>query len=1178
METDTISPAIADSAATELPSATGVQVSSYVNDHDVDDVVDLSSSPPATQHAATSSRAALTPTAPPPPQPPVLLSSICISVADDRLDSTLPYHPALITRLVRCIVITSDSKALRPMLRLLSTCARYKLGRRAVLGLLVAVLIRDAKGLRATVASMATHKSSPYPSTPNASMFATTSFNSDSEARDLCFLLGHIEAPISTAVLRRIVFALQYTIKKTDKLSWLEIMQRVEPHDVTVSVGSTRSRESDGEMRSAKRSKMDDGHAAHIPAALDKEPSPPAGPQWMFGQLTALLGSLAQARGPGGGAGSFDSVLALIEELASPLCKLSPSDVRYLLERQGQNENTARTQAKTRRYSTDGGILPLSPIAMETSTDEAVLSPPNAAPGSPGDISKIVMATNRTKEAVTEMLSQTGGDVTSTIMGLMTNAASSESTVASEAAVPVTVYVKSERASSLSDVATAPDSSIEAAPVFRVARPLWAPEPQSTDRLPTVPSWMMPARRSSPSFMHSASSQAASASSGRSTYHHNVHTGSAPEEIASYFKTHRASVLLPFPVLADEEAAVLAIMASHEDSGQSQRRKISRILKTVSLADSNWRLLLSHLASSAAQLAAAARLEIHSLHAMLQDVVTQAGDALFAMSQPALATPSSISELRLLHVLRLMTTLRGADSVSGRESDSSDARVVTMYIQQINFGDLWDLLSDCLDLVRGLEGIVDEVEDEDDLSDANANSANPASPTAKGTTLSSLTMRFVPLVECYLSVSGLLLQAQSPSNDSDLKSLSTLITASTPTAPGDNISSSQSTRPALLPLPGARFRTKSSTAILSDPNPQDLQALRLYRFAQRNHVLINMILKNNISLLESSFAPLITLLRCRCLLHFDVKRGYFKMKLKRMRLSVQRHLGALRISVRRRDVFQDSFEQLRYKSTEEMRRRLSITFVGEEGLDAGGLTREWYTVLAREVFNPNYGLFIGAGDTVTFQPNPSSGLVNPDWHLSYFKFVGRVIGKAICDGHLLDAHFTRSFYKHILGLPVTSLDLEAIEPDYYKTLKMILDVPLDDLGLDLTFTAESNDFGEVKVVDLVPGGAEIAVTDSNKTEYVRLTSHHRMTSAIKMQVRGHLLYFFFYFSVGLAFPSCTPRHHEPKFDSRSHHHRYCRPSFRPAERTKTRRPCFLCFLPAFLPSCLPSRRHYDEKI
>ena len=72
-----------------------------------------------------------------------------------------------------------------------------------------------------------------------------------------------------------------------------------------------------------------------------------------------------------------------------------------------------------------------------------------------------------------------------------------------------------------------------------------------------------------------------------------------------------------------------------------------------------------------------------------------------------------------------------------------------------------------------------------------------------------------------------------------------------------------------------------------------------------------------------------------------------------------------------------------------------------------------YSVLAREIFNAGYVLFITTGDGVTFQPNPNS-YVNPD-HLSYFKFIGRIIGKAICDGHLMDAHFTRSFYKHILG-------------------------------------------------------------------------------------------------------------------------------------------------------------------
>ena len=62
-------------------------------------------------------------------------------------------------------------------------------------------------------------------------------------------------------------------------------------------------------------------------------------------------------------------------------------------------------------------------------------------------------------------------------------------------------------------------------------------------------------------------------------------------------------------------------------------------------------------------------------------------------------------------------------------------------------------------------------------------------------------------------------------------------------------------------------------------------------------------------------------------------------------------------------------------------------------------------VLSREIFNPNYALFTAAADGATFQPNPLS-MINMN-HLDYFKFVGRVIGKAICDGQLMDAHFTR---------------------------------------------------------------------------------------------------------------------------------------------------------------------------
>ena len=79
--------------------------------------------------------------------------------------------------------------------------------------------------------------------------------------------------------------------------------------------------------------------------------------------------------------------------------------------------------------------------------------------------------------------------------------------------------------------------------------------------------------------------------------------------------------------------------------------------------------------------------------------------------------------------------------------------------------------------------------------------------------------------------------------------------------------------------------------------------------------------------------------------------------------------------------------------------------------------REWYVIISREIFNPNYALFkTSSGDRVTYTINDFSH-INSN-HLCYFKFVGRVIAKAIYDNKLLECYFTRSFYKHILAKAV----------------------------------------------------------------------------------------------------------------------------------------------------------------
>ena len=77
------------------------------------------------------------------------------------------------------------------------------------------------------------------------------------------------------------------------------------------------------------------------------------------------------------------------------------------------------------------------------------------------------------------------------------------------------------------------------------------------------------------------------------------------------------------------------------------------------------------------------------------------------------------------------------------------------------------------------------------------------------------------------------------------------------------------------------------------------------------------------------------------------------------------------------------------RSTQDVKVRLNVQFQGEKGIDAGGLTREWYQLLSRVIFDQGALLFTTVGSNGTFQPNPNS--VYQTEHLSYFKFVGRVV-------------------------------------------------------------------------------------------------------------------------------------------------------------------------------------------
>ncbi|KAI7874368.1 HECT-domain-containing protein [Lichtheimia hyalospora FSU 10163] len=210
--------------------------------------------------------------------------------------------------------------------------------------------------------------------------------------------------------------------------------------------------------------------------------------------------------------------------------------------------------------------------------------------------------------------------------------------------------------------------------------------------------------------------------------------------------------------------------------------------------------------------------------------------------------------------------------------------------------------------------------------------------------------------------------------------------------------------------------------------------------------------------------------------------------------------GQCHIKVRREHIFEDAYAEIMRQAPADLRKRLMIKFDGEDGLDYGGLSREFFFLLSHEMFNPFYCLFeYSAHDNYTLQINPHSG-INPE-HLNYFRFIGRVVGLAIFHRRFLDAFFIVSFYKMILNKKVTVADMESVDAEFYRSLQWILDNDITDI-LELTFSTDDDRFGEVVTVDLKPGGRDIEVTEENKKEYVGLVTEWRISKRVEEQFKA----------------------------------------------------------------------------
>ncbi|XP_021424727.2 NEDD4-like E3 ubiquitin-protein ligase WWP2 isoform X1 [Oncorhynchus mykiss] len=211
----------------------------------------------------------------------------------------------------------------------------------------------------------------------------------------------------------------------------------------------------------------------------------------------------------------------------------------------------------------------------------------------------------------------------------------------------------------------------------------------------------------------------------------------------------------------------------------------------------------------------------------------------------------------------------------------------------------------------------------------------------------------------------------------------------------------------------------------------------------------------------------------------------------------------VKISVSRQTLFEDSFQQIMNVKPYDLRRRLYIIMRGEEGLDYGGIAREWFFLLSHEVLNPMYCLFEYAGkNNYCLQINPASS-INPD-HLTYFRFIGRFIAMALYHGKFIDTGFTLPFYKRMLNKKPTLKDLESIDPEFYNSIMWVKDNCLEECGVELYFAQDMEILGKVSTHQLKDDGENELVTSENKEEYISLLTDWRFMRGVEEQTKAFL--------------------------------------------------------------------------
>ncbi|KOB76008.1 putative ubiquitin-protein ligase [Operophtera brumata] len=225
----------------------------------------------------------------------------------------------------------------------------------------------------------------------------------------------------------------------------------------------------------------------------------------------------------------------------------------------------------------------------------------------------------------------------------------------------------------------------------------------------------------------------------------------------------------------------------------------------------------------------------------------------------------------------------------------------------------------------------------------------------------------------------------------------------------------------------------------------------------------------------------------------------------------------VRQDVARDDLVASSLKATRHFSVADWCKNFDVTFQGEQGVDWGGVRREWFSLLCAQLFDAKNGLFVSFNECAAglVHPNPQAQRP-PHLKLKHFELAGKLFGKCLYDSalggsyrQLVRARLTRSFLAQIIGLRVHYKYFEQDDPELFLSkIKYVLETDLEeaDCGMELNFSDDvySNAGLLLRTHELLPAGASIRVNNKNKIEYLDALAQWRLATRCRLETEAFL--------------------------------------------------------------------------